>query len=83
MQPGRVRVDESAVTSLQEQFVRFNVFKIDTVDPVDHYVALEENAETVDEVEDGIEIGYNQSTSLLRNDVVTDDIQQDMSSAQR
>ena len=28
-QPGRVRVDESAVTSLQEQLVRFNVFKID------------------------------------------------------
>ena len=35
----------------------------------------------MDEVEDGIEIGYTQLTSFSTNDVVTDDIQQDMSSA--
>ena len=44
-------------------------------------VILEQNAENMDEVE--IEIGYNQSTSLATNDVATDDIQQDISSAQR
>ena len=30
----------------------------------------------MDEVEDGIDIGYNQLTSLATNDVATDDIQQ-------
>ena len=46
-QPARVKIDERAVKSLEEQFIRFNIFKLDTVDWTDHYIALEELAEDI------------------------------------
>ena len=74
---------ESAVKSLEEQFIRFNVFKLDAVDGTDHYIALEELAE--DMVEEGglINWGSNQLTSSATNDVASDEIQLDILTAEQ
>ena len=80
-QPGRVSVDESAVSGLKELFLRFNVFKINTFDPLDGYVALEEIAENVENEGERMEVDMHQLTSLATNDVATDDIQHDMLTA--
>ena len=82
-QPGRVSVDESAVSGLKELFLRFNVFKINTFDPLDGYVALEEIAENVENEGERMEVDMHQLTSLATNDVATDDIQHDMLTAQQ
>ena len=82
-QPGRVSVDKSAVSGLKELFLRFNVFKINTFDPLDGYVALEEIAENVENEGERMEVDMHQLTSLATNDVATDDIQHDMLTAQQ
>ena len=87
-QPGRVKIDECAVKSLEEQFIRFNLFKIDTVDCLDQHIALgNEAAEEMAQQRVGTD-GSNtpevkQLTSLATNDVATDDIQQDILTAKK
>ncbi|CAB3991828.1 Hypothetical predicted protein, partial [Paramuricea clavata] len=82
-QPGRVSVDENAVSDLKELFLRFNVFKINTFDPLDGYVALEEIAENVENEGERMDVDMHQLTSLATNDVATGDIQHDMLTAQQ
>lgn len=73
-------VGESAVSSLKELFLRFIVFKIDTVDPLGNHVAIEEIAEStgVENEIERFEVGVHQLTSLATTDVATDDVQHDL-----
>ena len=82
-QPTRVKIDESAVRSLEEHFIRFNVFKLDTVDWTDHYIALEELAEDMEREGELINRDDNQLTSLSTNDVASDEIQPDNLTAEQ
>ena len=68
---------------MKELFLRFNVFKINTFDPLDGYVALEEIGENVENEGERMEVDMYQLTSLATNDVATDDIQHDMLTAQQ